>query len=111
MKDPLLSGTLIFPLKPGENWVGPTECSSNPSSIQLSGGNIEERHCCFANNEGVLTLTSKAETYVNGARVPGEGVRLDHGDRIIISNSHFFLFHYPGNTHPQSSMKVLKSHY
>lgn len=78
------------------------------SSIQLWGGNIEEQHCCFENNDGVLTLASRAETYVNGVTVPAEGVQLSHGDRIIISNSHFFHLHHPGDVKRQSSLKVFR---
>lgn len=92
-QDPILSGTLFFPLKLGKNWIGPPTCSSDPPAIQLAGIMIEEDHCCIEYSED-LKLTANAETYVNGQQVSSP-VLLRHGDRIIIGGTHYFHLHHP----------------
>lgn len=93
----MLSGTLIFPIKPGTNWVGSQSCSADPPEIQLVGLMIEERHCCIENVLGIITLTARAETYVNGQLIGSTPVGLSHGDRVIIGGTHFFHLHYPSD--------------
>lgn len=91
-----MSGTLFFPIKSGKNSIGPATCSSNPPEIQLNGVMIEEDHCCIENSGGILTLTARGETYVNGQLVDSTGlVALHHGDRVILAGTHFFHLHYP----------------
>ena len=55
---------------------------------------IEEQHCCIESVDGDLTLTSLAETYVNGQLVTSP-VRLHHADRVIIAGTHYFHLHNP----------------
>ena len=96
-QDPMLSGTLIFALKPGANRIGRTTNSANPPEIQLSGYMIEEQHGSIGYVDGALTLHALAETYVNGQLVNCP-VSLRHGDRIIIAGTHFFHLHNPKDT-------------
>lgn len=101
LKDPLLSGTLFFPLKPGENWVGKpwndhTGRGADPPAIQLTGLMIQDKHCCFKFAEE-LSLIARAETYVNGKLASPSGVLLHHGDRIIIGGTHYFHLHNPND--------------
>lgn len=45
---------------------------SNAQCLQLSGPNIQPRHCVIAHTEGIVTVTPcsrDAETYVNGQRI------------------------------------------
>ena len=97
-QDPLLSGTLIFALKHGDNWIGRTACSAEPAEIQLSGYSIEERHGCIdLRADNSLHLRAHAETYVNGQLV-NSCVQLRHGDRIIVAGTHYFHLHHPKNS-------------
>ena len=65
----------------------------------MTGVMIEQQHCCIENHRGVLTLTARAETYVNGQLVSSE-TRLYHGDRVIIGGTHYFHLHHPTGVHP-----------
>lgn len=45
---------------------------SNAQCLQLSGPNIQPRHCVIAHTEGIVTVTPcsrDAETYVGGQRI------------------------------------------
>lgn len=45
---------------------------SNAQCLQLSGPNIQPRHCVIAHTEGIVTVTPcsrDAETYVDGQRI------------------------------------------
>ncbi len=94
----MLSGTLFFPLKPGQNWVGPPVCSAELPAIQLTGVMIEDKHCCIELSGDNLRLTANAETYVNGQLATSTGVDLRHGDRIIIGGTHYFHLHNPNDS-------------
>ncbi|XP_057378906.1 kinesin-like protein KIF14 [Daphnia carinata] len=97
-QDPLLSGTLFFPLKLGQNWVGPSVSSANSPTIQLTGLMIEESHCCIERSGDHLTLVANGETYVNGQLVSSPGLQLHHGDRIIIGGTHYFHLYHPSDS-------------
>ena len=94
----MLSGTLFFPLKPGQNWVGSPVASAEPPAIQLTGVMIEDKHCCVELFEDNLRLIANAETYVNGQLITSNGVNLRHGDRIIIGGTHYFHLYNPNDS-------------
>jgi len=50
----------------------PNQPPSNAQCLQLSGPNIQPRHCVIAHTEGIVTVTPcsrDAETYVGGQRI------------------------------------------
>ena len=94
----MLSGTLFFPLKPGQNWVGSPVASAEPPAIRLTGVMIEDKHCCVELFGDNLRLIANAETYVNGQLITSNGVNLRHGDRIIIGGTHYFHLYNPNDS-------------
>lgn len=106
-KDPLLSGTLFFPLRPGKNWIGSSFATVDPPSIQLTGLMIEDKHCVIDVSEE-LKLTARAETYVNGHFIDTHDVVLHHGDRIIIGGAHYFHLHHPKDCKIHEKQSVSK---
>jgi kinesin family protein 1 len=102
----------MYQLKLGVTHVGRYDVvdSSNPSQISgsmstsvegvstitLGGSNIQDDHCWFDNNDGVVTLHPKNDSLimVNGMRI-SEPRELHSGYRIILGNYHIFRFNHP----------------
>ncbi|CAO3589237.1 unnamed protein product [Absidia cylindrospora] len=106
-EDPLMSECLMYQLKPGITHVGrndtmdATESSQTTntdgiSTITLGGSNIQDEHCWFNNDDGVVTLHPKSDSLimVNGMRT-SEPRQLHSGYRIILGNYHIFRFNHP----------------
>ncbi|KAI8089150.1 uncharacterized protein BX664DRAFT_332300 [Halteromyces radiatus] len=111
-EDPLMSECLMYQLKLGITHVGrndtidqqqqqQTDSSQNGnndgvSTITLGGSNIQDEHCWFDNDNGVVTLHPKNDSLVmvNGMRI-SEPRRLHSGYRIILGNYHIFRFNHP----------------
>ncbi|XP_050542349.1 afadin isoform X7 [Daktulosphaira vitifoliae] len=67
---------------------------SNAQCLQLSGPNIQPRHCVIAHTEGIVTVTpcsQNAETYVNGQRI-FETTILQNGSIVKFGRLHNFRF-------------------
>ncbi|XP_050433436.1 afadin isoform X2 [Adelges cooleyi] len=67
---------------------------SNAQCLQLSGPNIQSRHCVIAHTEGIVTVTpcsQNAETYVNGQRI-FETTILQNGSIVKFGRLHNFRF-------------------
>ncbi len=73
--------------------------------MQVSGVLVEEQHGCIDCVDGVLTLRTFAETYVNGQLV-SSALRLHHGDRIIIAGTHYFHLHNPKDVECPSKTSI-----
>ncbi|KAI8336206.1 hypothetical protein BC941DRAFT_58400 [Chlamydoabsidia padenii] len=110
-EDPLMSECLMYQLKLGVTHVGrydvtdtsgtsssstSTNSTEGVSTITLGGSNIQDDHCWFDNNNGVVTLHPKNDSLimVNGMRI-SEPRELHSGYRIILGNYHIFRFNHP----------------
>lgn len=93
--DPQLSETLVYVISPGATTVGQGE----DCDIQLGGVFVAERHAVLQNTpEHGLQLCAQPEaaTYVNGKPVSeSQPVELQHGDRIVFGQNHFFRLNVP----------------
>ncbi|KAM9703667.1 kinesin-like protein KIF13B isoform 2-T3 [Menidia menidia] len=90
--DPALNELLVYYLKEHTR-VG----SANSQDIQLCGMAIQAEHCVIditETNSVMLTPHHNARTYVNGVAVTSP-VQLQHGDRILWGNNHFFRINLP----------------
>lgn len=94
-EDPLMSECLVYQLKPGKTHVGKNG-SEKAADIKLSGANIEDEHCIFDNDNGIVTLHPQGGslTIVNGMRI-SEPKRLHSGFRVILGSYHTFRFNHP----------------
>ncbi|CAO3589107.1 unnamed protein product [Absidia cylindrospora] len=109
-EDPLMSECLMYHLKLGITHVGHIDNvgdgdgGDNPmvntvngaSTITLGGSNIQDDHCWFDNDNGVVTLYPKNDSLVmvNGMRV-SEPQQLHSGYRVILGDYHIFRFNHP----------------
>ena len=93
-EDPLLSGHIKHPLKPGESSVGRPGEGFVPD-IPVQGLGVEEKHCSFMNTNGHIRVapgrSDTAKVLVNGNLIKSP-VDLKHEDRIRIGNHLFFLY-------------------
>ncbi|XP_053565509.1 kinesin-like protein KIF13B [Bombina bombina] len=90
--DPALNELLVYYLK-DHTLIG----SDDSQDIQLCGMGILPEHCIIdINPEGQVTLTpmKNTRTFVNGSQV-SESTPLQHGDRILWGNNHFFRISLP----------------
>ncbi|XP_066450989.1 kinesin-like protein KIF13B isoform X2 [Eleutherodactylus coqui] len=90
--DPALNELLVYYLK-DHTLVG----SNNSQDIQLCGMGILPAHCIIdISTEGqvILTPMKNARTLVNGSVVT-QPTQLQHGDRILWGNNHFFRISLP----------------
>ncbi|XP_053738132.1 kinesin-like protein KIF13B isoform X1 [Synchiropus splendidus] len=90
--DPALNELLVYYLK-DHTRVG----SADSQDIQLCGMAIQAEHCIIdltEDNGVMLTPHRNARTCVNGAVVTAP-VQLQHGDRILWGNNHFFRINLP----------------
>ncbi|XP_034555937.1 kinesin-like protein KIF13B isoform X2 [Notolabrus celidotus] len=90
--DPALNELLVYYLK-DHTRVG----SANSQDIQLCGMAIQAEHCIIditESNGVVLSPHRNARTCVNGAVITTP-VQLNHGDRILWGNNHFFRINLP----------------
>ncbi|XP_030054570.1 kinesin-like protein KIF13B [Microcaecilia unicolor] len=90
--DPALNELLVYYLK-DHTLIG----SDNSQDIQLCGMGILPEHCIIdITPEGQVILTSKknSRTCVNGSSLMGP-IQLNHGDRILWGNNHFFRINLP----------------
>jgi len=94
--DPALNELLVYYLKEDRTIVGRAD-GEGPPDIQLTGLGIEALHCeLVIDADQVLYLLPypKAHTCVNGERIESKVV-LNHGDRILWGNHHFFRLNSP----------------
>ncbi|XP_034755681.1 kinesin-like protein KIF13B isoform X2 [Etheostoma cragini] len=90
--DPALNELLVYYLKEHTR-VG----SADSQDIQLCGMAIQAEHCVIDITEDkgvVLSPHRNARTCLNGAAVTSP-VQLQHGDRILWGNNHFFRINLP----------------
>ncbi|XP_053315234.1 kinesin-like protein KIF13B [Spea bombifrons] len=90
--DPALNELLVYYLK-DHTLIG----SNDSQDIQLCGMGIQPEHCVIdITSEGQVTLTPMqgTRTYVNGSMVSSP-TQLQHGDRILWGNNHFFRISLP----------------
>ncbi|KAA8583439.1 hypothetical protein FQN60_015985, partial [Etheostoma spectabile] len=90
--DPALNELLVYYLKEHTR-VG----SADSQDIQLCGMAIQAEHCVIditEDNGVVLSPHRNARTCLNGAAVTSP-VQLQHGDRILWGNNHFFRINLP----------------
>ncbi|ORY91101.1 hypothetical protein BCR43DRAFT_558842 [Syncephalastrum racemosum] len=94
-EDPLMSECLMYQIKLGITKVGRADGDQQPD-IRLSGSNIQDEHCWFENNNGLVTIhtSGDTDTMVNGVRIT-EPRRLRSGYRIILGDYHIFRFNNP----------------
>ncbi|PAV79903.1 hypothetical protein WR25_24154 [Diploscapter pachys] len=94
-EDPLMSECLLYYLKEGVTRVGRPEAEHRPD-ILLSGQEILEEHCDFANEDGSVTLIPKprAKCYLNGRPI-NSGTVIHTGSRIILGKYHVFRYNDP----------------
>nr|XP_042901617.1 kinesin-like protein KIF13A isoform X1 [Parasteatoda tepidariorum] len=92
--DPSLNELLVYYLK-DKTVVGYPGASSD-LDIQLSGLGIMPKHCTILieHSELVLIPVDGARTCVNGSVVSSR-IQLQHGDRILWGNNHFFRVNCP----------------
>lgn len=96
-EDPLMSECLLYYLKEGVTRVGRPE-SANRSDIPLSGQYINDEHCRFVNEDGLVRLVpvGNAECFVNGQPVESTtSARLMTGARVILGRNHVFRYNDP----------------
>ncbi|OCT81429.1 hypothetical protein XELAEV_18028249mg [Xenopus laevis] len=90
--DPALNELLVYYLK-DHTLIG----SHDSQDIQLCGLGILPEHCIIdISPEGqvILTPMKNTRTYVNGSAV-SKATQLQHGDRILWGNNHFFRISLP----------------
>jgi kinesin family protein 1 len=94
-EDPLMSECLMYQIKPGITRLGRQD-SDVQADIRLSGSNIQDDHCTFENNNGIVTLQPGTDslTMVNGMRIT-KPQQLKNGYRIILGYYHIFRFNHP----------------
>ncbi|RCH85478.1 kinesin-like protein Klp8 [Rhizopus azygosporus] len=94
-EDPLMSECLMYQIKPGITKLGRMD-SDVHADIRLSGPNIQDDHCTFENNNGVVTLNPGVDSLimVNGQRIT-KPRQLKNGYRIILGFYHIFRFNNP----------------
>ncbi|XP_041975896.1 kinesin-like protein KIF13A isoform X3 [Aricia agestis] len=93
--DPSLNELLVYYLKDTTTLVG----ADSGADIQLSGLGIQPQHCVLEVCGGVLHMTpgAGARCFVNGAPA-NTRTRLNHADRILWGNHHFFRVNCPKDT-------------
>lgn len=66
------------------------------ADIQLSGLGIQPEHCVITIEDGALFIEplANAKSFINGSQVT-ERTTLQHGDRIVWGNHHFFRVNCP----------------
>lgn len=69
---------------------------TSQADIQLSGLGIQPEHCIVLIEDGGLVMEPfpGSRCYVNGSQVT-ERTPLEHGDRILWGNHHFFRVNCP----------------
>lgn len=113
--DPSLNELLVYYLKE-RTLVGGRSTTHQPD-IQLHGLGIQPEHCTITIEDGGLFLEPivNARCFVNGSAVT-EKISLNHGDRILWGNHHFFRVNCPksaatnnigGGSEPQTPAQPL----
>ncbi|XP_058406400.1 kinesin-like protein KIF13B isoform X3 [Diceros bicornis minor] len=90
--DPALNELLVYYLKE-HTLIG----SANSQDIQLCGMGILPEHCIIdiiSEGQVMLTPQKNTRTFVNGSSVSSP-TQLQHGDRILWGNNHFFRLNLP----------------
>ena len=119
-EDPQLSEMLIYILKEGMNTVisyiatqplGNTLVGhGDDADVQLGGALVLAQHATITCDDGGIIMHPFAEAiaYVNGQQcTPEADIMLQHGDRIIFGNSHYFRLNIPRDV--ERRMWVCKS--
>ncbi|KAK4871535.1 hypothetical protein RN001_015659 [Aquatica leii] len=88
--DPSLNELLVYYLKER------TVVGGQGADIQLSGLGIQSEHCIISIEDGHLFMEpfANARSFINGSQVT-ERTQLQHGDRIVWGNHHFFRINCP----------------
>ncbi|KAF5284466.1 hypothetical protein FQA39_LY17041 [Lamprigera yunnana] len=88
--DPSLNELLVYYLKEK------TVVGGQGADIQLSGLGIQPEHCIISIEDGHLFMEpfANARSFINGSQVT-ERTQLQHGDRIVWGNHHFFRINCP----------------
>lgn len=92
--DPSLNELLVYYLKE-RTLVGGRSADHQPD-IQLHGLGIQPEHCIITIEDGGLFIEpiTNARCFVNGSATT-EKIPLNHGDRILWGNHHFFRVNCP----------------
>ena len=113
-EDPQLSEMLIYILKEGKlflhisfHFIVATHPLGNTlvghgedADVQLGGALVLAQHATITCDEGGIIMHPFAEAiaYVNGQQcTPETDIMLQHGDRIIFGNSHYFRLNIPND--------------
>eukprot|EP01147_Barroeca_monosierra_P001102 gene1101-4330_t len=98
-EDPQLSEMLVYVINPGQIVIG----NSEEADIKLGGALVLPQHCvlnCRRDEDTYHTITIRpsgdALVFVNGHQVEeNKSVELQHSDRLVIGNRHFFRVNIP----------------
>ena len=96
-EDPSLAGVLLYMIREGDTNVG----SAEGADMRLGGVFVAPQHCVLhCNQRGTdvsVSVLPDADVFVNGHEVKPGTVRhtLEHGDRIVFGNHHFFRLSLP----------------
>ena len=107
-EDPQLSEILLYIIKDGTTTIG----SAPDSDIHLTSVMVRNKHGILHFNATSqklqITALEKSIIYVDGEQIKeGEPHWLNHGDRIIIGNKHFFRLNIPKVVAQQKRMSLL----
>lgn len=97
--DPAMSGMIKKAMRSGENVIGKQTKEFTPD-IAISGVGIAATHCVIVYDDEqrqahVLPNQEDPEKYqikVNGNSIIAEPILLHHGDRLLVSTHHYYLY-------------------
>lgn len=105
-EDPTLSECLLYYIKDGVTKLGTSEAEA-PQDIQLSGSHINQEHCIFQNDNGIVSIIPKQDSliYINGRKITEPEV-LSTGSRVILGRNHVFRFQHPQQAREKLEQKL-----
>ncbi|XP_058836738.1 kinesin-like protein KIF13A isoform X1 [Topomyia yanbarensis] len=103
--DPSLNELLVYYLKDYTLIGGRNNDTNKQPDIQLLGLGIQPEHCLITIEDGELFMEpiESARCCVNGSVVT-EKTSLNHGDRILWGNHHFFRVNCPKSSNSNNNM-------
>lgn len=101
-EDERLNESLVYPIKPGETWVGKAN-AANPPGIEFNGIGMTQNHVklvhAVENGHPHVYIEAPPNgdgvTKVNGKKLKGR-VELRHQNRVWIGNNYSLRFVFPG---------------
>ena len=97
--DPSMSGMIKKAMKDGSNFMGKENKDFTPD-IPINGVGITNKHCLIKYDSGSRSATvypnaedpEKYSIKVNGTPVIAEPIPLNHGDRLLVGNHHYWIY-------------------